>query len=488
MTMAEMRLPFLFVMYAVLLFYILLHGPQLVLLLVSFYRGWQARRGSPLNTSDLLFDYSSVAPPVTVLAPAYNEEAGIVDSVNSLLALEYPRLEVIVINDGSKDGTLAAMKRSFALRKADILPYSVARSKPVRAVYVSRLHPNLIVLDKDNGGKSDALNAGLNFSRTPWVCCVDSDSVLEPDALLRALRPALEDNTVVVSSGIVRIANGCHIAGGRVLTVALPPQKLARFQAVEYLQDFLAGRMGWSAWNGLLIVSGAFGVFRADSLRAIGGYSRDTVTEDMELIVRIHRYHRERGEPYRVVFVPDPVCWTEVPVTLASLRRQRRRWHRGLMEVLALHRGCFFRPSAGVIGSLVLPYFSMLLVAPLAEMLGYALVPVGLWMGWVSRDTALLYLFLTLLLGTAFSTCAVLLEEITYHRYASLRDLATLFIFAVAQHLGYQQMISWWRLEGLYEYFRGRRHWGEQKRVGFQGRASIAPAAPSPASKSVVAR
>jgi cellulose synthase/poly-beta-1,6-N-acetylglucosamine synthase-like glycosyltransferase len=240
------RLLFFVTINAVLLFYVLLHGSQLALLLISLVHGWGSRRGVPMPSSDLLFA-SNVIPPVTLLAPAHNEQTTIVDSVHSLLALQYPKLEVIVINDGSADSTMAVMQKAFALRKADLLPYSNIPNEPISAVYISTGDPRLLVIDKVRGGKSDALNAGLNFSRTPWVCSVDADSVLEPDALLRAMRPALDDNTVVVSSGIVRIANGCRIAGGRVLSVGLPAQKLARFQVIEYLQDFLTGRIGWSS-------------------------------------------------------------------------------------------------------------------------------------------------------------------------------------------------------------------------------------------------
>ncbi len=485
--MNQGKLFFFVVINAVLLFYFLLHGSQLVLLLISLFRGWLQRRGAPQAPADLL-SRVAVIPPVTLLAPAHNEQATITDSIHSLLALQYPKLEVIVINDGSTDGTLAVLNDAFALRKADLLPYSDIPVQVIRAVYISTFDSRLLVIDKAQGGKSDALNAGLNFSRTPWVCCVDADSVLEPDALLRAMRPALDDNTVVASSGIVRIANGCSIGGGRVLSVGLPVQKLARFQVVEYLQDFLTGRIGWSWLNGLLIVSGAFGLFRAATLRAIGGYSRETVTEDMELVVRIHRYYRERKEPYRVVFVPDPVCWTEVPVSTASLRRQRRRWHRGLMEVLVLHRSAFFSRSSGLLGWLVLPQFVLVLLAPAVSLLGYALLLAGFISGWLKGETILMVTGLAILLDNAFATAAVMLEEMTYRRYVSLRDLLILLSYAFIQHFGYQQIISWWRVEGLYEYFRGRRNWGEQKRTGFLRSINLPSASSENAGKNAIAR
>ena len=257
---------------------------------------------------------------------------------------------------------------------------------------------------------------------------------------------------------------------------------------VEYLQDFLTGRIGWSWLNGLLIVSGACGLFRAESLRAIGGYSRETVTEDMELVVRIHRYYRERGEPYRVVFIPDPVCWTEVPVTTESLRKQRRRWHRGLMEVLVLHRKAFFSTRNGLLGWVVLPQFVLVLLAPVVSLVGYGLLPVGVFFHWLSVGAVLIFIGLALLLDNTFAMAAVMLEEITFRRYVSLRDLMILFSYAFTQHFGYQQMISWWRVEGLYEYFRGRHDWGEQKRAGLPQRVSLPHPSAEDAPKNAVAR
>ncbi|MBI4466915.1 MAG: glycosyltransferase [Acidobacteria bacterium] len=450
-------------------FFILLYLFYLFLLLVSVGGAYIQPRRAQLLVPGRLMD-SVTTPPVTVLVAAHNEEATIVESVTALLALRYPRLEVIVINDGSTDKTLEDLIRRFSLRRDDLEVPGQLPTQPLRGFYLSTLDPRLVVIDKVQGGKSDALNAGLNLCWTPWVCTVDADSILEEDSLLRALRPALEDDQVVATSGIVRIANGCRVAGGRVVQVGLPREPLALYQVVEYLRGFLEGRLGWSWLNGLLIISGAFGLFRSDVLRAVGGYARDTVAEDMDVVVRIHRHFRELRKPYQVMFVPDPVCWTEVPTTAAALGRQRRRWHRGLAEVLSHHSNLFLRPRMGVLGWLVLPYFLLELVAPIVEMLGMVLVP-ALWgFGWLSNQAFVLYLILAFLVGTLFSLWAVLIEEFTYRRYTSWGELARLLLYSLTEHAGFHQMILWWRLRGVLDFFRGRREWGAQQRAGFRRR------------------
>ena len=450
-------------------FFILIHLFYLFLLIVSLGGAYIQPRRARLLVPERLMD-SVTTPPVTVLVAAHNEQATIIESIEALLGLRYPRLEVLVVNDGSDDNTLQELERHFSLHRADLDYRGHLPTEPVRGFYLSTLDRRLVVIDKVNGGKSDALNAGLNLCWTPWVCTVDADSILEEDALLRALRPALEDDQIVATSGIVRIANGCRVGGGRVTRVGLPREPLALFQVVEYLRGFLEGRLGWSWLNGLLIISGAFGLFRASVLRAVGGYARDTVAEDMDVVVRVHQHFRERKEPYQVMFVPDPVCWTEVPTTFASLGRQRRRWHRGLMEVLSRHRGLFFRPRLGLLGWLVLPYFFLELIAPVIELTGMVLIPLLWWLGFLSFQAFVLYLILAFFVGTLFSLWAVLVEEFTYRRYTRWRELWRLLLYGLVENFGYHQAVLVWRLQGLVEYYRGERAWGAQRRAGFQRR------------------
>ncbi len=325
------------------------------------------------SLDDLPRGISGFEPPVSVLVPAYNEEATIAGSVRSMLQLNYPDYEVVVINDGSKDGTMDALRREFALLPFPEAYWQRLPAQPVRAIYRSTTHPTLRVVDKENGGKADALNAGINASRYPLFCGVDADSVLERDSLRRVIEPFLEDPRTIASGGTVRIANGCTVVSGFLTRVGLPRNLLALLQIVEYLRAFLFGRLGWSPLNAVLIISGAFGIFRKEVVVEAGGYRRDTVGEDMELVVRLHRLHRKRRIPYRIVFVPDPICWTEAPESLKVLKNQRVRWQRGLSESLTMNLGLLFHPRGGAAGWLAFPFMAVFeWLGPLIEVAGYA--------------------------------------------------------------------------------------------------------------------
>ena len=411
---------------------------------------------------------SPLTPPVSVLLPAYNEQAGIVDSVQSLLALRYPEHEVVVVSDGSTDATLRCLDEAFDLAPAHAAMRDAIATKPVRRAFVSRRHPNLRVLDKENGGKGDALNAGLSVARYPYVCAVDADAIIEEDALLRVARPIIEDPELVVAAGgIVRIANGCRIVDGRVEEVALPKSRLATFQVVEYFRAFLVGRVGWSSLRSLLIISGAFGLFRRAEIEAAGGWATDTVGEDAEIVTRLHRYLRERGEDYRIQFVPDPVCWTEAPEDLRTLSRQRRRWQRGLAETLWSHRALIGRPGYGAFGMLALPYFLVFeLLGPAIELAAFVLLPVTWALGLLSIGMLLAFLAMALVLGIVLSVGALALEEFSFRRHGRHRDVARMLVFAVFENFGFRQLVDAWRLFALWEFARGKDGWGVMERRG----------------------
>jgi len=411
---------------------------------------------------------SALTPPVSVLVPAFNEQAGIVESVNSLLSLRHPEHEVIVVNDGSSDLTLQRLREAFDLvpvRKAlrDTLP-----TAPVSAIYISRRRPELWVLDKENAGKADALNAGVNAARYPYVCAIDADAVLEEDALLRVCKPMLDDPELVAATGgIVRIANGCTIEHGRVVEVGLPHSRLARVQVVEYFRAFLVGRVAWSRLGSLLIISGAFGLFRRQLVEAAGGWWTATVGEDVELVVRLHRYLRERGEAYRIEFVPDPVCWTEAPEDLRTLSRQRRRWQRGLAEALWRHRRLAGNPAYGLLGMLAFPYFAVFeLAGPVIELLGYPVVATATATGAVSLAFLAAFLIVSLLLGMLLSVSALALEEFGFRRHRRGREAAILLLYALIENVGYRQLADAWRIVGLVDALRRRRGWGQMRRRG----------------------
>jgi cellulose synthase/poly-beta-1,6-N-acetylglucosamine synthase-like glycosyltransferase len=421
---------------------------------------------------------SPLTSPITVILPAYNEEAGIVESVYSLLGLHYPELEIVVVSDGSTDGTIERLRAAFDLGRVRKVMRPSIPTAPVIAAYASRRHPELSVIEKENGGKADALNCGVNAARYPYVCAIDADAMLEEDALIRVAQPMLLDSGVAAVGGIVRIANGCTIDRGRVTAVGLPPSRLATMQVVEYFRAFLVGRVGWSRIGSLLIISGAFGVFRRSLVEAVGGWATGTVGEDVELVVRLHRYLRDRDEPYRVDFVPDPVCWTEVPEDLAQLGRQRRRWQRGLAETLWRHRGLWLNPRYGFLGLVGVPYFLVFeLLGPVLQLAGYPVVALAFATGAVSAGFLLAFLSMALLLGVVLSVSALALEEFSFRRHRRGAEAARLLVFAVLENFGYRQLNDWWRLRGLVDVARRRRDWGEMKRrgLGHSPRAARSP-------------
>lgn len=412
---------------------------------------------------------SRLTPPVTVCVSAYNEAATIVDSIRAMLTLDYPDYEIALTNDGSTDGTLDALIDGFDLRRVDQPLRPGIATQPVLAVYRSRLHRNLVVIDKANGGRSDGLNASINAATSPLICCVDADSILERDGLLAAVSPFVErPEAVMGAGGIIRVANGCRIESGHVVKVGLSRHPLAMLQTVEYLRAFLAARTGWSMVNGLLIISGAFGIFRRSAVVEAGGFATDSIGEDFELCVRLHGHQRDSGRRGRLEFVPDPVCWTEVPERLRDLGRQRNRWHRGLVDTLWRHRRLIGNPRYGAVGMLALPFFLLFeFLGAFIELLGYLVIGLSLGLGIVNTGFALALLAVAFLSGVLLSLSAVLLEDTAFRRYGHMRELLRLIAYSVVENVGYRQVITVYRVRGFFAYLRGNKAWGEMKRIGF---------------------
>lgn len=413
---------------------------------------------------------SPFAPPISLLVPAHNEEKTIVESVRSFLSLEYPAFEVIVINDGSEDGTLAALTEEFQLLRTDMVYVQEVPSKPVRGVYMSQIEPRLLVVDKVAGGsKADATNAGFNAASSPYVCVLDADDILEKDSLIRVMVPILSDpKRVVAAGGIVRAVNGSIVEGGQIRQVCLPKKTVEIVQVVEYLRAFLVGREGWAYFNMLMIISGAFGVFRRDLVRAVGGYRANAIGEDFDLVSRLHRYLLEKKMDYRISFVPDPVCWTEVPSDWKTLGRQRSRWQKGMIDTLWPNRDMLFRPRYGRIGAIALPNLWLYeMSAPVIELIGLSSIAAAAILGVLSRQFFFAFLMYGIVFATLISIGAVLLEEITYRRYQDWREVAKLILFCFLEHFPYRQMHLYWRLRGTWQYALGDVAWGRMNRVGF---------------------
>jgi len=407
--------------------------------------------------------------PISILVPAYNEQETIVENIKSLISLNYPKFEVIVINDGSKDETLNRVIQEFDLKEVhQPVRYRINTNK-IRGIYKNLDIPNLIVVDKENGGKADALNAGINISNYPIVTSIDADSILESDSLVRVVMPFIEDKKTIAVGGIVRIANGSVVKRGRVVDIGLPKSRVAMFQIVEYLRAFLTGRVGWDAVNSLLIVSGAFGAFKKDAVIEVGGYAKNTIGEDMELIVKMHDYFLRNKRKYRIKFVPDPVCWTQAPETLKDLRSQRRRWHIGLMDSLLKYKRMFFNPRYKQIGLIAVPYFWLFeMMGPVIEIIGYVMIPLAYIFGLLNLKYFLLFFAASILYGILLSLGAILLEEYTFNKYPTLKQLMKLSLYGVLENFGYRQLTTLYRIEGIVKFRKMKHSWGKIKRVSFQ--------------------
>ena len=399
-------------------------------------------------------------PPVTLLTPAFNESANCISSVKSQMKIQYPDMRVIFINDGSTDDTLEKMITAFEMVPAFLPQTSFIETQAVKEIYRSTTNKSLWLIDKENGKKADALNVGINYCQTPLFCAIDNDSMLEEDSIARVVVPFIEDTRTIVSGGIIRMANGCTFEDGRITKVGLPRNIWARFQVMEYLRAFYAGRMGWDMLDSSLIVSGAFGVFRHSIVVAAGGYESKTIGEDMELVVRLHKYCGDNDIPYRIRFIPDPVAWTEGPTTMKTLGRQRDRWQRGLIDSVMTHVSMMFRPRYKKVGLLAMPfYFFYEMLGPLIEMLGYLIFFFVVILGRASSIYIFGFFLVAVILGMCLSVFALVLEELSFHRYPKFRHLLRLMGIALIENLGYRQLTSWWRIKGTWSYMRRKQNW-----------------------------
>lgn len=411
-------------------------------------------------------------PSVSILAPAYNEGATIIENVRSLLSLYYTNMEVIIINDGSKDDTLQKLIDAYSLEKVDFFVRYQIDTKEVRGVYKSKkpVYKKLIVVDKINGGKADALNVGINISQNDYIVCIDVDCILEQDAILKMVKPFQEETNkrTIASGGVVRIANSCEIKNGRLIKINLPDNYWARMQTLEYIRAFLLGRMAWARMNGLLLISGAFGAFDKEIVIKSGGYNHNTVGEDMELVVRMRRYMEECNLPYRVTYIPDPLCWTEAPTSAKILGRQRNRWTRGTIETLKFHKKMFLNPKFGLVGILSYPYwFFFEMLAPIVELTGFLGLLIMASLGMVEWRTCLSFFLFIVSFGYMYSAFAIYMEVRTYHMYKRRKDIAILLLTSLTEPFFFHPFVVWAAIKGYIDYIRKKKSWGEMTRQGF---------------------
>ncbi len=413
---------------------------------------------------------SPVSPSISLIAPAYNEGLTIVANVRSLLSVHYANYEVILVNDGSKDDSMGKLIAAYQLEPVDFAVNERIVCNEIKGVYKSRniAFKKLIVVDKVNGGKSDALNAGINISTKSLIACIDVDCVLEQDALLKMVKPFLENPDVIATGGVIRIANSCEIQDGRMINVEVPDKFLPRVQVMEYIRAFLLGRIAWSKVNGLLLISGAFGLFDKEVVIKAGGYNHHTVGEDMELVVRMRRYMAEINQKAVVAYIPDPLCWTEAPETIKIFGRQRNRWTRGTAETLWLHKKMFFNPRFGIIGMISYPYWLFFeWMAPFVEASGLLYFILLALLGYANWPFFFTLLGVVYSFAVTYSMIAILAEELTYHQYNKKEHIRKLVFTALFEPFFYHPLTVWYALQGNFDLIMGKSSWGEMVRKGF---------------------
>jgi len=464
------------IVYEIIIWLFLLYGTAVALIYgwIGIYALGAVIRYKKENT---FTDYSIIAadpnaPVFSLIAPAYNEGMTIVENVRSLLSLYYHNLEIIIVNDGSKDDSLQKLIDAYELECVHFFIQGKIETNKVRGIYKSKnpAFKKLIIVDKENGGKADALNVGINVSSGEYLVCIDVDCILEQDAILKLAKPFLQqtDKKIIACGGIIRLANNCVVEDGKIVSVNMPRTLLGRIQALEYIRAFVLGRMAWSRASGLILISGAFGVFDRKIVLACGGYDRHTVGEDMELVVRMRKYMEEQKTPYEVCTIPDPLCWTEVPESKDILKKQRNRWMRGTMETLWKHRRLMFNPKYGKLGMVSLPYwFFFEFLGPLVEFLGYIVFIAFLLLGIINWPFFTILFALVISLGFLYSIYAILVDLVSYQVYTKRKDFFTLIGTAFSEPFYFHPIVVKAGVNGFIDYFKKSHGWGEMKRQGF---------------------
>lgn len=460
--------------YYIVSYYVAVNLIYLTLIFLSHQAANDQMRRWKLKFPSLLYE-DRLLPAISILAPAYNEALSIVDSVQSLLNLTYPRYEVIVINDGSTDDTLKTLIQAFHLERHAFSGALALPTQAILGVYKTPKIPNLMVIDKRNGGKADALNVGINLATFDHVCGIDADSVLESDALLKMTSAQLDGEDALAMGGHIHPSNGSMVVKGVLEARGLGRLPIERLQTLEYVRAFTTGRLGWSKLNSLLIISGAFGLFKKAPLVEAGGYmtsasilKKDTVGEDMEVVVRMRKNAYQDKHPHRVMYLYQAGCHTQVPDTWSTLLKQRNRWHRGLIDILTYHKDMMLRIKYRGVGMFAFPYFLLFeMFGPLLEIQGYVFLILGFALGILPIEFFLAFFIATIGLGMVVSLTSVLMLEKDQIHF-NKRDTWRLVFYAIVENFGYRQWMSLYRVRGYFSALKETHEWGEQRRKGFK--------------------
>ena len=451
--------------YGILVYFIVM---QTYMVLLGLLSGRALRRSHHLNRFGRVGEMlsSKTSPPVSLLIPAYNEEVGIVDAVRSMSIVGYPRFEIVIANDGSTDNTLKTLTEAFELERVHIPYRPDIETAAVRSIYRGRGTVDITVIDKENGGRADALNAAINTARYPYVLCTDADVILDANCLVSAMQRVVEDRERTIGvGGNIRPLNGSQVELGHLIKASVPKKMIPRMQVLEYVRTFLASRPAWSAMEALPLVSGAFGVWKKSALIDIGGFAAGHLGEDMDLTMRMHRHHIDNEIPYRIVYEPSAVIWTEVPTTTRILRLQRIRWHRGLMTAVKDFLPMTFNPRYGRVG--MITWAAMFLfeyLAPIIEFAGWFIIPLAVYYGALNTATLGVMLLVAFGMGLMNSLVGLLLDE-TYGYFNSPKDTSRLVVMALVENFGFRQLTLVWRIRA---FFGGKktRKWGNMERRG----------------------
>lgn len=461
--------------YFILIYFFLLNASYMILFFIAYFGILKYKKNLRMNDYMTVY-HSKLTPPISLIVPAYNEEATIITNLKAFLnEFDYPEYEVIVVNDGSVDKTLQLILDEFKCHPYDYPVRPLIKTSPIKNIYRSSLDKKLIVVDKINGkGKSDANNAGINVARYPYFGCIDADTILEPSSFLKLMVPIVNSTeNIIAAGGIVGAINGCTIVNNRIVDVSFPTNYLAKYQVLEYLRSFLYGRYAWNLINAMPLISGAFGLFKKDAVVKVGGYhssintedEKGAIGEDIDLTLRLHRYHLENNIPYNILYVPDPLSWTQVPEDFASLNGQRARWHKGLTQSLIKNKDMFFNKKYKKLGVITLPYYFIFeFLAPIIEFYGYISFPILFFTKKIDIKTFILFLLIVFGFGLLVSVFAVFLEVITFNRYKKGKDLFKLFFCAFTENIGYKQLTLYFRIDGLIQYIFKNDSWGTMKR------------------------
>lgn len=456
----------------ILTYFVVANSVYTILMVLSLYAVTvHSKLAARANYADIAG--SPVTPPVSLIVPAFNEQKAIVSTVNCLLNLDYPEREIIVVDDGSTDGTAQCLIEYFRLQQMDLVYRETIKSKRPYAFFHNPSIPELLLVVKENGGKSDALNVGINMARSPYFCTVDADSIIEREALLRLMAPILHSNAnVVVSGGVVRIVNGCVVQEGQVTEVKLPKTWIERCQVVEYIRTFLFGRPAWNFLDANFITSGAFCMLNRELVIKVGGFSHDTVTEDIDIIASLHTFLRKQKWDYRMVFTTDPVCWTECPKSMRMLGRQRRRWQLGLIQTVIKHDKMILNPRHRLLGMISMPFHAYVeAIGSVVEALGLIVLPLSFLTGAMPWSLFFMMMVLAVGYGTLLSMGSVLLADATVRRYPKYSDLLTLVLYAMLENFGYRQITTFYRAQGALSFFFGKRKWELVEHEGMEAEA-----------------